>query len=139
MPLLYLLQQPIAVDSQDSQGHTSLMWAAYQGDALSVDLLLKHGASVTIRDAAGLTPLHWAVVRGNRFCIKRLLEAGAAVNVKDDAGKTPRDMAIELKSVGAFKKALDEAGFTEDGAPKPKFMTDVRYHIRFFLFSSIEL
>lgn len=42
------------------------MWAAYQGDALSVELLLKHGASVAVRDNAGLTPLHWAVVRGNK-------------------------------------------------------------------------
>ncbi|OBZ74694.1 Palmitoyltransferase AKR1 [Grifola frondosa] len=43
------------------QGHTALMWAAYQGDALSVDLLLKHGASPNTRDESGLTPLHWAV------------------------------------------------------------------------------
>lgn len=125
MPLLYLLQQPIAVDSQDLQGHTSLMWAAYQGDAISVDMLLKHGASTTIRDAAGLTPLHWAVVRGNRFCIKRLVEAGSNVNAKDDTGKTPRDMAVELKSSGAYRKALEEAGFTEDGAKITTLMTEV--------------
>ena len=30
MALLYLLHQPINVDARDSQGHTSLMWAAYQ-------------------------------------------------------------------------------------------------------------
>jgi ankyrin repeat protein len=39
MALLYLLHQPIAVDSPDAQGHTSLMWAAYQGDAISVELI----------------------------------------------------------------------------------------------------
>ncbi|KAG6806955.1 hypothetical protein H0H92_013015 [Tricholoma furcatifolium] len=33
MPLLYLLRQSINVDSRDAQGHTSLMWAAYQGFA----------------------------------------------------------------------------------------------------------
>lgn len=31
MPLLYMLQQPVAVDEKDSDGHTALMWAAYQG------------------------------------------------------------------------------------------------------------
>lgn len=36
MPLLYLLHQPVNVDSREAQGHTALMWAAYQGDALSV-------------------------------------------------------------------------------------------------------
>jgi palmitoyltransferase len=70
MPLLYLLHQPVGVDSRDAQGHTALMWAAYQGDALSVDLLLRHGASPTVQDDAGLTPLHWAVVRGNWVAIR---------------------------------------------------------------------
>ncbi|KAI9058689.1 ankyrin [Trametes sanguinea] len=104
MALLYLLHQPINVDARDSQGHTALMWAAYQGDALSVDLLLKHDASPNTKDDTGLTPLHWAVVRGNR----------------DGEGRTPRDMAVELKSLGAWKRALDEGGFTEDGIPKRK-------------------
>jgi ankyrin repeat protein len=40
----------VPIDSPVSAGHTALMWAAYQGDALSVDLLLKHRASVaTVR------------------------------------------------------------------------------------------
>ncbi|KAJ3903463.1 ankyrin repeat-containing domain protein, partial [Lentinula edodes] len=78
MPLLYLLQQrKVDVDSVDLQGHTALMWAAYQGDAVSVDVLLKHGADVTTKDEGGLTPLHWAVVRGNKAVIKKLLESGA--------------------------------------------------------------
>ncbi|OSD00703.1 ankyrin [Trametes coccinea BRFM310] len=85
MALLYLLHQPINVDARDSQGHTALMWAAYQGDALSVDLLLKHD-----------------------------------IRAKDGEGRTPRDMAVELKSLGAWKRALDEGGFTEDGIPKRK-------------------
>lgn len=48
----------------DTQGHTPLMWAAYQGDALSVDALIRHGAGINKFDQAGLTPLHWATVRG---------------------------------------------------------------------------
>jgi palmitoyltransferase ZDHHC13/17 len=39
MSLLYLLHQPIPIDCRDLQEHTALMWAAYQGDALSVDML----------------------------------------------------------------------------------------------------
>ncbi|KAI1787384.1 palmitoyltransferase AKR1 [Ganoderma leucocontextum] len=124
MALLYLLHQPINVDARDSQGHTSLMWAAYQGDALSVELLLKHGASTSTKDDTGLTPLHWAVVRGNRVCIRRLVEAGADLQAKDGEGRTARDMAQELKSLGAWKRALDEGGFTEDGAPKRKPLSE---------------
>ena len=33
MPLLYLLRQPIGVDDRDTDGHTSLMWAAWQGES----------------------------------------------------------------------------------------------------------
>ena len=125
MPLLYLLHQPVNVDSRDSQGHTSLMWAAYQGDALSVDLLLKHGANPNTADDTGLTPLHWAVVRGNRVCIRRLIEKGANVNAKDGEGRTARDMAVELKSLGAWKRALEEGGMNENGIKKPKPLSDV--------------
>lgn len=130
MPLLYMLQQPVAVDSMDAQGHTSLMWACYQGDAISVDMLLKHGASLTARDATGMTPLHWAVVRGNRFCIKALIEAGADLHAKDDNGKTPHELAVEIKSVEAYKSALEEAGFTEVGSRKVPLLNDVRGVVR---------
>ena len=120
-----LLHQPINVDSRDSQGHTSLMWAAYQGDALSVDILLKHGANVNVKDDAGLTPLHWAVVRGNRICIRRLLEHGSEISAKDGEGRTARDMAVELKSLGAWKRALEEGDFTEDGFKRNGPLSDV--------------
>ncbi|EUC55456.1 palmitoyltransferase AKR1 [Rhizoctonia solani AG-3 Rhs1AP] len=122
MAVLYVLQHSdkVPVDSQDSAGHTALMWAAYQGDALSVDLLLKHGASVSAVDSVGLTPLHWSVVRGNRMCIRRLVEVGADLNARSQDGKTPRDMAVELKSIGAWRKALEEGGFEEDGRKNSK-------------------
>jgi hypothetical protein len=42
------------------------MLDAYQDDALSTELLLKHGTSTTICDDTGLTLLYWAVVRGNK-------------------------------------------------------------------------
>jgi len=101
------------------------MWAAYQGDALSVDILLKHGANLNVKDDVGLTPLHWAVVRGNRVCIRRLLEHGAEINAKDNEGRTARDMALELKSLGAWKRALEEGDFTEDGLKRKKPLSDV--------------
>jgi palmitoyltransferase len=137
MPLLYMLHQPVNVDSRDSQGHTSLMWAAYQGDALSVDLLLKHGASPNTSDDTGLTPLHWAVVRGNRVCIRRLIEKGADINTKDGEGRTARDMAVELKSLGAWKRALEEGGMNEDGAKRLKPLSDRNTKIAIFLLPTL--
>ncbi|KAH9924956.1 uncharacterized protein BXZ73DRAFT_15655, partial [Epithele typhae] len=62
--------------------------AAYQGDTLSVELLLKHRASTNTKDDTGLTPLHWAVVRGNQLCIRKLVEVGSDVHAKDGEGQT---------------------------------------------------
>ncbi|KAF9065323.1 hypothetical protein BDP27DRAFT_1332066 [Rhodocollybia butyracea] len=114
MPLLYLLQQrKVEVDSADLQGHTSLMWAAYQGDAVSVDVLLKYGADVATKDEGGLTPLHWP--------------SGADVSAKDSGGRTPRDMAVELKSIGPWKRAMEEGGWDEYGVPRSSVFSDPKY------------
>lgn len=115
-----------SVDTPDQQGHTSLAWACYQGDAISVELLLKAGASPTRTDDAGLTPLHWAVTKGNAACIKRIVEAGAELEARDDQGKTARDMSIELKNFGSYKRALIDCGKDEFGQPEDKpFASDV--------------
>jgi hypothetical protein len=43
-------------------------------------------------------------------------QKGAEIHVKDNEGHTVFDMAVELKSLGAWKRALEEGGFTEDGS-----------------------
>jgi hypothetical protein len=73
--------------------------------------------AVAAQDDAGLSPLHWAVVRGNRACVRALVDAGADVAAKDANGRTPREMAAELKSLGAYTRALEEGGRTADGSP----------------------
>ncbi|KAF8977401.1 palmitoyltransferase akr1 [Entomortierella lignicola] len=116
MLILYLMMaKDMAVDIVDTLGHTSLMWAAYQGDNLSVEILLKHGARVDTKDREGFTPLHWAVVRGNRECLSKILMAGADVRAKDKSGKTPEDMIKELKGTMIWEKALSDAKLSNDG------------------------
>ncbi|OLL24050.1 Palmitoyltransferase akr1 [Neolecta irregularis DAH-3] len=114
----YLLHHDLPVDSPDSQQHTALSWAAYQGDCLSVDLLLRWGASVNSKDTTGMTPLHWAIVKGSKPCIKRLIEEGSNVSATNDQGKTPDVMAVEMKSMAAWKSALLESGRSIDGSLK---------------------
>lgn len=130
MPLVLVLSHPAFSTSQkldhpDTQGHTPLMWAAYQGDAISLSLLLAYGSNLHAQDEAGLSPLHWAVVKGNRLCIRKLLEAGADCAAKENAGKTPRDMSVELKSHASYAKACQDAGLEEDGRRKKRPLNEV--------------
>ncbi|CAO1631791.1 unnamed protein product [Parajaminaea phylloscopi] len=129
MPLLLVLSQPAfgtsqQLDHPDTEGHTPLMWAAYQGDAISVSLLLSYGSNIHASDVAGLTPLHWAVVKGNRLCIRKLLEAGSDCSAKDNSGKTPRDMGVELKSHPSYAKACMDCALEEDGRRKKRPLND---------------
>ncbi|KAG0740430.1 hypothetical protein G6F57_004835 [Rhizopus arrhizus] len=116
--VLYLLYLDMDVDVADNVGgHTPLMWAAYQGHAQSVDLLLRFGANITITDHAQLTPLHWAAVRGNKMCIRKLLEYGADVNAKDQTGKTVMDFIREKKLEKIWERAVLELDVFAEGNP----------------------
>ncbi|KAG8852327.1 palmitoyltransferase akr1 [Serendipita sp. 405] len=118
MSLLYMLQQPVSINSRDLQGHTPLMWAAYQGDAISVDILLKHNADPLLQDEKGMSALHWGVVKANKSVIRRLIEASPALlQTRDESGKTPRELSQSLKSFSPFKRALEEGGMDEMGLP----------------------
>jgi len=95
------------------------------GDAISVDLLLRHGASPHKTDNSGMTPLHWAAVKGSKACIRHLLSAGASLDAKEENGKTPRDMAEELKGLVPFEAALEEGGFDRFGRRKDGRLSEV--------------
>jgi palmitoyltransferase len=117
------------------------MWAAYQGesdtsfgpecseltegDAISVDLLLRHGASTSARDNSQMTPLHWAAVKGSAACIRHLLDHGADLDAREASGKSPRDMAEELKGSVPFNKGLTDAGYSTTGLKKYGRLSEV--------------
>ncbi|KAF9157303.1 palmitoyltransferase akr1 [Actinomortierella ambigua] len=138
MLVLYIFMVgDMAVDTIDTLGHTSLMWAAYQGDNLTVELLLRHGARIDTRDNEGFTPLHWAVVKGNRDCLAKILAAGADVHVKDRNGKTPIDMIQELKGQSVWARALSDAELRPDG--KSRRMAFEKYFVWFPWYVAIPL
>ncbi|PSK60153.1 hypothetical protein B9Z65_1051 [Elsinoe australis] len=117
--LILLLHQPdIPVDSADSQGHTSLMWAAYKGYPACVDVLLRWGASVNATDQMGFTALHWALVKGNYGCIQKLVEYGADRFVANNEGKTPSVTAREMNTSSQWHRALIESGYDKKGNVK---------------------
>lgn len=58
-------------------------------------------------------------------CIRRLIDSGADPAATDDAGKTPATMAEELKSIGAWSKALEESDRRPDGSVTQPWLTPV--------------
>ncbi|KAL0077929.1 DHHC palmitoyltransferase-domain-containing protein [Phycomyces blakesleeanus] len=126
MLVLYLLLIGVDIDSIDSVGgHTPLMWAAYQGHALTVDLLLRFGANVSAIDDSHLTPLHWAVVQGNKMCIRKMLEYGADHNAREKIGKTAYDFVQERKLESVWDRAVLEfdVGAQDNPSQAPRIGT----------------
>ncbi|KAL8806758.1 MAG: hypothetical protein Q9182_001156 [Xanthomendoza sp. 2 TL-2023] len=118
MLLIILLHPSVSVDEPDAQGHTALMWAAYNRLPAIVDLLLRFGASVKAMDETGFQPLHWALVRGSPPCILKLLENGSDRFAVTSTDKTPATIAEELKTTSSWHQALKESGYNEDATLK---------------------
>ena len=124
--LLYLLSQqlPVATDTTDKAGRTCLHWACYQGDAISVELLLRFGADPNKADPDGLTALHWAVVKGNVGCITKVVEAGSDIWAKTKEGKTPMELARQLKSISAWQRSMSSLSREEDGRLRARVLNE---------------
>jgi hypothetical protein len=76
-------------------GVTALHYAAAQGQADIIRLLLEHGADVNARDDDGLTPLMFGAGHGGRDHLQPLLDAGADLNRRDERDRTALDHAEE--------------------------------------------
>lgn len=57
--------------------------------------------------------------------MRHIIEAGADLSAKSNDGKTPLAMAHELKSIGAYRRALADCGRNEDGSVREKPLSDV--------------
>ncbi|CDK26825.1 unnamed protein product [Kuraishia capsulata CBS 1993] len=109
MMVVYLLKfSNISVDTPDPKGRTALHWAAYQGDSLTVEVLLASGASVHALDETAFTPLHWALIRGVKPILFKLIEKGSDVKKKTNEGKDAYAISVDMNCTVKLKQALKE-------------------------------
>jgi len=80
------------LNMKDAGGWTPLVWAAQQGHAKVVRLLLSAGALIDGAPDGG-SPLAGATAAGHLDVIRILLEAGANPNKPDGKGTTPLSLA----------------------------------------------
>lgn len=78
--LVQLLNRGVDPDTVDAQGNTLLMLAARDGNAETVEALLKYRPKVSRRNPAGDSALMLAVLKGETAVVDLLLDAGAPVN-----------------------------------------------------------
>lgn len=88
--LLEFIDHGLPVDSQDGEGNTALMLAAYHGHAQTVSALIERGADVNLGNNRGQAPIAGALFKGEDEVVVVLRDAKADL----DAG-TPsaRDTA----------------------------------------------
>ncbi|KGK36571.1 hypothetical protein JL09_g4286 [Pichia kudriavzevii] len=114
MMVVYILwtlsYKPQDIDITDPSGRTSLHWAAYQGDFLTVDVLLLAGAKVDIQDSEGFTPLHWGLVNGSKAVLTSLINAKSDITLKTGNEKTCWDIAADMKNSSTWATVLKETG-----------------------------
>ncbi|RDW63402.1 hypothetical protein BP6252_10947 [Coleophoma cylindrospora] len=104
-------------DTQDTDGCTTLSWAARVGNEAIVELLLETGrVDPDIQDMDGRTPLSWAVEKGNEGIVKLLLETGRLLlktgqvdlDTQDTYGRTPLSWAVEKGNEAIVKLLLEQ-------------------------------
>jgi ankyrin repeat protein len=95
-------------DLKDSYGRTPLSWAAAEGHAAVVQLLLEKSADLGARDEEGRTPLSFAAQRGNHSVVQLLLEKGANIESKDDQIRTPLSWAAVEGHVAVVRLLLEK-------------------------------
>ncbi|CEP62318.1 palmitoyltransferase AKR1 LALA0_S05e02894g [Lachancea lanzarotensis] len=141
--LLFIVGDDISIDSLDPSHRTPLLWAAYQGDSLSVKALLEFKADSSIVDSGGFSPLHWATVKGQPQVIKALIADGADCLQKTNDEKDCFIISKELNTAENLSLALLENGLKPDGTPIVKYLRSpqhaklVTFIVPFFLLGII--
>jgi ankyrin repeat protein len=108
-----LIAHGAKLDAADSRkGQTALMWAAAEGHADVVDLLIKSGATVNLATKSGFNALVFAAVKDDARSVRSLLAAGADANYALPDGSKVLLVATSYKSAAA-------AGVLVDGGADP--------------------
>lgn len=90
--LLEFLDHGLPVDTQDGDGQSLLMLAAYHGRADTVSALIERGADVDLRNERDQSPVAGAIFKGEDEVVAALVAAGADL----DAGTPSARAAAQM-------------------------------------------
>ncbi|KAF3002348.1 hypothetical protein E8E14_007399 [Neopestalotiopsis sp. 37M] len=111
---IYLTFQESATDQKDGDGRTPLFYAAENGHAAAITLLIERGANIDSNIANGeWTPLRLALSKGHIEATRRLINGGADPNATKDQTWSPLLMAVSKGLTEIAKLLLDRGADTE--------------------------
>ncbi len=100
----YLDRHPDEMDAKDSKhGNVPLHVAAYRGNTLKVDVLIRKHADIDFKDIFGNAPLHYAVNQNVKEAVHMLLKAGATVDLANHRGTTALHAAAAMNNVAIVR------------------------------------
>ncbi|CBZ27339.1 ankyrin/TPR repeat protein [Leishmania mexicana MHOM/GT/2001/U1103] len=91
-----LKEKPELVNSVEAGGYAALHFAAFNGDAEMIRLLLEYKADLSIENLDGNTPLVMGVKGRQLECIRILANAGADVNKESPSGSAAAHYAASM-------------------------------------------
>ncbi|KAL1498891.1 hypothetical protein AB1Y20_013414 [Prymnesium parvum] len=100
-------RRPPLSSPRRQNGASPLHWAAMNGHAGAVRLLLEKNADTAARDDNGASPLHWAAMNGHEGAVRVLLEKNADTAAKNNDGDSPLHCAAGYGHEGAVRLLLE--------------------------------
>ena len=103
-----LIRQRVDVNVAQGDGMTALHWAAMQGNAGEIRLLLGAGAKVEVTTRNGAyTPLHLATRNGHAAATRALIAARANANAMTSTGAFPIHFAAGIGDTATIDALID--------------------------------
>eukprot|EP00854_Cymbomonas_tetramitiformis_P023302 gene23302-28198_t len=96
------------VNSQDEDGTTPLVAAAWHGHLEMVKFLISRGADVEWADKSGFTPLHVAAKQGYEKVLEKLLSKDPDVNIKNHKRESPLHIAAHFQQLETAEVLLKQ-------------------------------
>ena len=97
------------INARDELGNNALSYAALNGHADIIALLIDAGARPDTTNKRGQTPLHLAAASGQLSAVDALLAVPADRDARDVSGATPLDLAVANQRRSIVRRLL-EAG-----------------------------
>jgi uncharacterized protein len=82
----------LPADTQDEDGNTALMLAAYHGHVETVQMLVGRGADVDLRNNRDQSPVAGAVFKGEDAVVRVLVAAGADLDAGTPSARQTAEM-----------------------------------------------